>query len=369
MNAKYINLFAAICILAIGVTILQTGRLIGQLSIPPELDVSVDNLSNLALAGGISNLALDVITHLALVISALEQTHETFVEIGNNVEKCGYVMLLLDAIYLIAILIAIFRRKPPPPLAVLAALFIPLGLLLGNLPTANAQTELTPKCETPTLEDDPSCWLKVEEHDNCYIWIDDVEEEHTVTWSGQCQAGKAQGRGKDTREYVVGADTRTRNGIGSYLNGKRDGRWKIRWSDDEYVGAEIGLYVDGKRHGQWEIRWPDGDVETGPYVDGKRHGQWEKQWSRGHVETGPYVDGKRQGQWERRRTDGAVDTLPYVDDKLHGQMETRLADGGVSTAHYVDGKLHGQAESREADGSRTCAEFFNGRYVTGYQKC
>ena len=344
MNAKYINLFAAICILAIGVTILQTGRLIGQLSMPQELIESITDYKNAALTGAVSPPSSFELRYLNLTISTLEQAHKISGQVGNSVENCGYVVLLLDAIYLIAILIAIFRRKPPPPLVVLVALFIPLGLLLGNPPTANAQTELTPKCETPTLEGDPSCWLKVEEHDNCYIWIDLVFEEHTVTWSGQCQAGKAQGRGKETWKSGGGADTGTVNGIGSYLNGKRDGRWKIRWSRG---AVDTGPYVDGKRHGQWKLLWSDGTMQTGPYVDGKRHGQWEYRYS----------DGGRGG------------TGPYVDGKTHGQWEYWYSDGRVGTGSHVDGKKHGLWETRDKDGNKECIEFSNNEQVRDTHKC
>ena len=323
-----------------------------------------------------------------------------------------------------------------------AAVLLSFFAIPGNLPTANAQTELTPKCETPTLKDDPACWLKVEGHDNCYVWIDEVEEEHTVTWSGQCQAGKAQGRGKetreyvdgadtrtvngigsylngkrdewqancatstlrgdpacwlkvdghdncyiwidevkekhtvtwsgqcqagkaqgrgkDTREYVDGADTKTRNGIGSYLNGKRDGRWKIRWPDDNNLEAEIGFYVDGKKSGQWEERRASGSVYIGPYVDGKKNGQWEELNLDGYGDTGPYVDGKRHGQWELRYS-AATSSGPYVDGKKNGQWEERWESGAVSIGSYVDGKKHGSWFYWDADGSKGgCHKFRNG---------
>ena len=223
-----------------------------------------------------------------------------------------------------------------------AAVLLSFCAIFGGTPTANAQTELTPKCETPTLDGDPACWLKVDGHDNCYIWIDEVEEEHTVTWSGKCQAGKAQGRGKDTREYVDYAGTKTRNGIGSYLNGKRDGRWKIRLLYSDGSGqTDTGSYVDGKKHGKWvEGR------EYGPYVDGKKHGQWVEGGSKG-----PYMNGKRHGLWELR--------LWVKDGKA----------AIVLTGPHLDGKWHGQWERRYPDGSKECGEYSNGDEVGDWHDC
>ncbi len=133
-------------------------------------------------------------------------------------------------------------------------------------------TELTPQCEMPTLEGDPPCWLKVENHDNCYIWDREVSNEETATWSGQCQAGKAHGRGKYTSEYVGNRDTKTAYGIGSYINGKRNGQWKLWFEGAVWSGS----YVDGEGHGQWEERYANGDVWVGPVVNSKKHGLWEK---------------------------------------------------------------------------------------------
>ena len=166
-------------------------------------------------------------------------------------------------------------------LSLFLALLVSFGFLPGGTPTAYAQTEpaqteLTPKCETPTVKGDPVCWLKMENHDNCYLWIS-PRNEQTITWSGQCRAGKPHGRGQVT--------------------------WK---SEGKETASHIGSYMDGKKNGRWNIRFPSGAGHTGPYVDGKKHGQWEERGVDGSVYTGSYVDGKRQGQWgqlveERKR--------------------------------------------------------------------
>ena len=83
-------------------------------------------------------------------------------------------------------------------LSLFLALLVSFGFLPGGTPTAYAQTEPAPKCETPTIKGDPACWMKAENHENCYVWNPDVGNEEAVIWSGQCRGGKLHGRGKVT---------------------------------------------------------------------------------------------------------------------------------------------------------------------------
>ena len=65
-----------------------------------------------------------------------------------------------------------------------------------------------------------------------------------------------------------------------------------------------GRFVDGKRHGRWVLRWADGGVQEGEYVDGKKHGDWVFRYANGGVREGPFVDGKIHGKWVWRSADG-----------------------------------------------------------------
>ena len=208
------------------------------------------------------------------------------------------------------------------------ALLVSFGFLLVGTPTAYAQTEpaqieLIPKCETPTVKGDPDCWLQVENHGNCYIWNSSVSNEETVTWSGQCRAGKPDGRGKET-----------------WGGARADG--------STYTSIHIGSYIDGKKHGRWQYRWASGWQETGSYVDGKRHGQWKEilHYTKGEVleETGSYVNGKRHGQWKEilshpTKPHGLEDTGPYVNGKKHGKWIRKVEKSGDTlTFYYRNGK-------------------------------
>ena len=84
-------------------------------------------------------------------------------------------------------------------------------------------------------------------------------------------------------------------GTGSFIHGKADGRWMLRWGDDEEWLVAEGLLVDGKTDGRWVLRWASGSVSEGPYVDGERHGHWIFRNADGIIAEGPFVDGEMRG--------------------------------------------------------------------------
>ena len=213
------------------------------------------------------------------------------------------------------------------------------------------ETELTPKCGTSTVEGEPACWLKAENHDNCYIWNSYVRDEETVTWSGQCRAGKPHGRGKATwgwRHYGDDGDIKTRsiNRTGSYVDGKKHGRWEDQsvYSSGKLAGVSTGRYINDKRQGRWRYKDTDGDTQAGPYVDGKRHGKWEERtqgdsYRSDRVSTGHYVNGKKHGRWARQwwdKDDGDRWTVitPYVNGEKHGVEEWSTDDGYRNCYEY-----------------------------------
>ena len=165
----------------------------------------------------------------------------------------------------------------PTSLILFAAL-----LFAGGVPTANAQTELTPKCKTQTEEGDVACWMKVQNKGDCYVWNwAPATEEKLKYWTGQCTGGLATGEG--------------------------EALWKYK--DDSVKGN--GELVDGKQHGNWELRWASGHKEEGVFSNGEKTGRWVTQWADGDVAIGPYVNGVEHGKWEIRHADGSIDDVVY----------------------------------------------------------
>ena len=156
-----------------------------------------------------------------------------------------------------------------------------------------------------------ACWMELTNHPQCYVWNNFLPTDGTLTWTGECSGGLAQGMGTLTWFWVGGSKGREETGL--VQDGKRHGRWV--WRDDVGNVGE-GSYVDGKRHGRW-VWHPAhpaiGKVSEGSYVDGKAHGRWVIPYTGGGVMEGSYVDGERHGRWINRKADGSVSERTWVN--------------------------------------------------------
>ena len=139
---------------------------------------------------------------------------------------------------------------------------IDLLLAAGAVDTEGKYTVFVPERKCKDLPEGAKyCWLEISNQPGCWLLNGLNILGETVTWSGECKGGLAQGQGKEV------------------------------FTTDEWQESS-GTYVDGKRHGHWTEHYENGIVAEGPYVDDKRHGQWTWHYESGTVEKGPYVDGK-----------------------------------------------------------------------------
>lgn len=126
------------------------------------------------------------------------------------------------------------------------------------------QQALAPQCGKPFSR---ACWLKVDNRDACWTWVQDSEFDERVTWSGQCEGGRANGYGVLTRNVGVVPIV----AVGFLLDGRLHGRADLRNRERSVVNEH---YVNGKRHGRSITHEAGGRVREGVYVDGKAHGLW-----------------------------------------------------------------------------------------------
>ena len=227
-----------------------------------------------------------------------------------------------------------------------------------------------------------ACWMEVTGQPDCYVWTNSLLAATTVTWTGGCSAGRAQGEGmlKWVYDDDIGSSEAIIESTGSIADGKKHGHWTLRkFSKEEdpprhdLRTTEEGPYVDGKKHGRWIWRMPSGSFHSGFYVDGKKHGHsvWRQQFKstitgrvlEDNLESGFYVDGKQHGYWVMRRTNGNVEEGPYVEGEKHGHWVEHHANGGGAQGPWVDSKRHGQWVLRGADGDITDLTFENGEQV------
>ena len=200
-----------------------------------------------------------------------------------------------------------------------------------------------------------SCWMEIAGQLGCYVWNPNLQVGETVTWTGECSGGLAQGTGSLTWVWDENESAST----GRLQNGEKTGHWVHRAADG---GVSEGPYVDGARTGRWVIRYADGGVSEGPYVGGEWTGHWVHRSADGVVQEGPYVDGERTGHWVIRAADGGVSEGPIFGDERTGHWVIRAANGHVYEGSYANNERTGHWVHRGADGGVE-----EGSYVDGYR--
>ena len=169
-----------------------------------------------------------------------------------------------------------------------------------------------------------ACWMEIAQQPECYVWNENPQPADSVTWTGECAGGLAQGTGTLTWTSDGNQQTET----GRLQNGTYNGYWVIRFPSGQ---IQEGPYVDGEQNGHWVIRFTDGGVSEGPYVNSERNGHWVLRYADGDVAEGPFVDGEMNGHWIIRSR-SLIQEGPYVDGKRDGLWVARMEGSTVEVS-------------------------------------
>ena len=183
-----------------------------------------------------------------------------------------------------------------------------LSALGAAVPGADSASRVRPDETCAGRAAGVACWMEISQRPGCYVWNPSPQPGETVTWTGACAGGKAQGTGT------------------------------LTWAHDGGVQPGTGRLVDGKRDGHWVDRFASGQVQEGPYLDGEPNGNWIIRFASGEVQEGPVVDGERNGHWVIRFADGTAMEGPYVNGVQHGRWIWRSADDDVVETLYEEGE-------------------------------
>ena len=178
-----------------------------------------------------------------------------------------------------------------------------------------------------------ACWMEISGQSGCYVWNPGLALGATVTWTGECAGGLAQGAGTVTWLWDGNRET----AVGRLQDGRRSGHWVFRYPNGN---VQEGPMVDDIRNGHWFLRYANGNVWEGPTVDGERNGHWVIRFANENVAEGPYVDDERNGRWVWRYATGDIEEAegPYVDSKMEGNWVIRRPNGTVEEWLYQDGE-------------------------------
>lgn len=172
-------------------------------------------------------------------------------------------------------------------------------------------------------------WLS-DPRTGCRIWDSGHEADETISWSGACAGGVAQGRG--VLQWFK-AGTSSGRYDGDLKDGKQHGYGVSTWPG----GARFeGQYRDGFRHGFGRYTWANGDRYEGEYRQGKRAGRGILSWADGGHYDGEWLDGKKHGSGVMVETNGDRYDGQWADDKAHGPG-TLTQGGSVFSGTWTRG--------------------------------
>jgi len=152
---------------------------------------------------------------------------------------------------------------------------------------------------------------------NCLVWDPAPRDEQTVTWSGECESGKAHGKGLLTWNFKTSGKPQTQLNKGELKNGRTFGRFKYTFeTGDIYVGD---VDENGDMHGRGTLTFAEGDEYIGQWKINMFHGRG----------TFTLTDGtKYVGEWK--------------EDKMHGRGTLTYADGTKEVGQFKDDKYVGK---------------------------
>ena len=176
----------------------------------------------------------------------------------------------------------------------------------------------------------------VETLHGCRVWNPEPQPNETVTWSGSCPNGVANGFGVE--QWFQ--DGRPSNRIeGVYRDGKLGGMVTIQYPNGSSYSGE---FRDNRFNGEGTYTWKSGDRYVGHFEAGKRQGNGTYFYASGNKYVGEFRDGKREGRGTFFFANGSKYIGEYRNSKRNGQGTMYRADGTISASgKWIDDKIAG----------------------------
>jgi hypothetical protein len=228
----------------------------------------------------------------------------------------------------------------------------------------------------------PPGWIQAE-GTGCRLWNLCRQHRETVTWSGVCVNGFAEGlgvqqwflEGKPAGRQEGNMRSGKLNGFGvsTFPNGDR---YEGEWRDSRWHGRGIYVHSDGDRYeGEWRNGQANGrgvatsarDRHDGEWRNNKAHGRGIATWSGGDRYEGEWRDDRLSGRGVYTWANGDRYEGEFRDDKRTGRgVYTWAAHGTGNPAiwyegEFVDGELHGNGVILFLNGDWYKGEWREGR--------
>lgn len=171
----------------------------------------------------------------------------------------------------------------------------------------------------------------------CVVWNPEPDPGDSVTWSGPCVAGKADGAGTEVFRYFDHGTLKEQRYDGTMSAGKLQGHGTLYFDNGDKFEGE---FSDGTRvHGLYIHA--NGDRYEGPYKNDKPNGFGTFLFNNGARYTGDFVSGIFQGNGSSTDPAGSRYIGEFHQGLPNGRGTLQLSNGQVFTGQWKDGCLSG----------------------------
>jgi hypothetical protein len=211
---------------------------------------------------------------------------------------------------------------------------LPLFMMLAILAVAAPMTSIA--ADGKSEEDH---WIR--DANGCAVFDEVPTPGESVTWSGRCEHGLAQGRGV------------------------------LQWFENRAKGNLFeGVLVDGKAQGRGTFVFANRDRYEGDFKEGEFNGRGTFVFANRDRYEGDFKEGKRDGYGTQISVTGARYEGGYRNGVFNGHGVALDAAGNRYDGEYVDGKQNGHGVMTSATGERYDGQWqdneFNGAGVYVY---
>jgi hypothetical protein len=174
-------------------------------------------------------------------------------------------------------------------------------------------------------------WL-MDAQSKCTVLYADQRPADSVTWTGACANGAANGQGAATftkgNRFVAQI-------TGAFVNGAAAGAVRANWAD--------GAHYDGDEQssrfaGQGTLTTAAGDRFEGNWANGRMNGRGSVVWANGDRYDGDWRDNKAEGHGVQTWADGRKYDGAWKNDLPNGHGVLTRKDGSTFEGEFADGE-------------------------------
>jgi len=251
-------------------------------------------------------------------------------------------------------------------------------ILAEKLCSATKEIDTTKKKSLSDLSKQVA-WIK-DPITGCQVMISKSMGNETISWSGECQEGKASGYGV---LVILEEGKIVARFKGTMVNGKAEERGKLDFKvvggyahydgdfkNSEFNGLGVLLFPDNSRaegnfandnmNGYIKATISGGGSYEGEVKNNMPHGKGLQISPQGEEYYGDFVEGKMEGNGTLLYANGDIYVGQFKNELADGIGTLNLADGSIYNGPFKNGKPNGEGVFTSANGDMARGNVING---------